>query len=246
MAEDAATDSPDNVSTTGSAAFQAAPGKPLRSPRDRRAIPEHGQQSLPPSPEDAGSVDFRKLTGSPEGDFRSRGYLPHFDQPGLVQMITFRLADALPREAVIKLGQIEQRKPDLYRRAESWLDAGYGACVLGTPEAAQVVSDALRHFDQQRYVLFAWVIMPNHVHVLIETRVGWSISAVVHSWKSFTANTVNRQLGRTGPLWQREYFDRAIRDERHFWAVVDYIHNNPVKANLVSEAKDWPFSSFSE
>ncbi|HUX88501.1 MAG TPA: hypothetical protein VMW65_15975, partial [Chloroflexota bacterium] len=123
MNEDAETESPDNVSITGSAAFQATRAKILRSPQDRLAIPEYGQQSLAPSPENADPADFRKRASSPGGNLRTRGYLPHFDRPGLVQMITFRLADALPREAVIKSEQIEQRKPDLQRRAESWLDA---------------------------------------------------------------------------------------------------------------------------
>jgi REP element-mobilizing transposase RayT len=72
------------------------------------------------------------------------------------------------------------------------------------------------HFDGQRYRLLAWVVMPNHVHVLIETMTGHTLAAVLHSWKSYTAKEANRLLGRTGDFWQPEYFDRFIRDDRHF------------------------------
>ena len=85
--------------------------------------------------------------------------------------------------------------------------------------------------------------MPNHVHFLIETMVGWSLSEVLYSIKSYTAKQANQRLGRGGPFWQREYHDRYMRDQAHMNAVVRYIHENPVKAGLVSKADDWPWSS---
>lgn len=85
--------------------------------------------------------------------------------------------------------------------------------------------------------------MPNHVHVLIETRENYPLSKVVQGWKSFTAKLINRHLGRTGTVWMRDYFDRYIRDDHHLAAVVAYIHNNPVKAGLVPNEQDWPYSS---
>jgi len=94
-----------------------------------------------------------------------------------------------------------------------------------------------------RYHLLAWVVMPNHVHVLIEVIQGYPLGDVIHSWKSFTAKQANKILGKTGAFWQRDYFDRFIRDEAHFANVVNYIHHNPVKAGLVRRAEDWPFSS---
>ncbi len=176
--------------------------------------------------------------------WHSRGYVPHFDRAGLVQLITFRLADSLPRgalEASPGTAQSLQRR----MRLERLLDNGYGECLLANRRIASLVEDELLHFDAGRYHLLAWVIMPNHVHVLVETLAGHPLSAILHSWKSYTAKAANRMLGRSGPIWQPEYFDRAIRDERHLAAAIEYIHNNPVKAGLAQRAEDWPFSSAS-
>jgi len=85
--------------------------------------------------------------------------------------------------------------------------------------------------------------MPNHVPVLIETQPMHPLPEVVHVWKSFTAKVINQAMGRQGMLWQREYFDRYIRDETHLQAVIDYIDNNPIQAGLVAVASDWPFGS---
>jgi putative transposase len=105
------------------------------------------------------------------------------------------------------------------------------------------VQTALLYFDGQHYRLIAWCIMPNHVHVLIETWPGYPLDKVLHSWKSFTALQANRLLDRTGEFWAREYYDRFIRDERHFAQTVAYIEQNPMKAGLVESAETWPFSS---
>lgn len=108
---------------------------------------------------------------------------------------------------------------------------------------AQLIEEALLHFDGQRYHLLAWVVMPNHVHVLIETLAGHPLAEVEHSWKSFTAKEANVILGRRGTFWQAESFDRVIRNEQHLANAIQYIHNNPVKAGLVSQAEDWLYSS---
>lgn len=102
---------------------------------------------------------------------------------------------------------------------------------------------ALLYFDGKRYRLVAWVIMPNHVHVLIETFEGFPLDTILHSWKFFTANEANKILNRKGAFWLREYFDRYIQDDRHFANAVWYIHENPVKAGFVDRAEDWLFSS---
>jgi REP element-mobilizing transposase RayT len=126
---------------------------------------------------------------------------------------------------------------------DRFLDAGHGACILRRPEVAQLVIDAWRHFDGDRYLLHAWVVMPNHVHVLCETRSGHPIPAIVNSWKTFTARQINRLLGRSGSVWLEDYWDRYIRDADHFERVVAYIHDNPVKVGLVAEREAWPWSS---
>src|SRR5262249_8435918 len=108
---------------------------------------------------------------------------------------------------------------------------------------ARLVIQAFQTFDGARYRLIAWVIMPNHVHVLIESFAGIPLVQVVQSWKSCTANQANRILRRTGPFWQPDYFDRAIRDERHFLRAIQYIHETPVKAGLAAVPEDYPYSS---
>lgn len=187
-------------------------------------------------------------------EWYSRGYLPHRDRKGLLQSITFRLADSLPQEKLRtleeELSQVPAEKVDAERRKkiEGWLDSGMGCCALRHPALAREVQNSLLHFHGERYVLVAWCIMPNHVHVLVETIA--PISQIVQGWKSFTARWAlarNDELGLRIPdakhLWQREYWDRFIRNEAHFNNAVDYIHQNPVKAGLCQRAEDWPYGS---
>ncbi|HEV2425529.1 MAG TPA: transposase [Terriglobia bacterium] len=108
---------------------------------------------------------------------------------------------------------------------------------------ARLVENALFFFDAARYHLHAWVVMPNHVHVLFTPEVGYTLSVILHSWKSFTASQANRLLGRYGRFWQEEYFDRYIRNQKHYLIVIDYIESNPVTAGLSGRKEDWPFSS---
>ena len=184
-------------------------------------------------------------TTSPHKGWHSRGYLPHFDQPDLVQSITFRLADALPAHVIESLSQDKEKLADLEKRQriEEYMDTGHGECYLRDLRIGQLVEDALLYFDKDRYRLLAWVVMPNHVHVLIEIIHGHPLHKIISSWKSFTAHKANKLLGRSGQFWFQDYFDRYIRNERHFYNVVRYIHENPVKAGLVAKAVDWPFSS---
>jgi REP element-mobilizing transposase RayT len=175
----------------------------------------------------------------------SRGYLPHFDQPDTIQMITFRLADSLPSHLLLTWQQGLHDDAEQRRRIEAYLDAGHGSCCLRDARVAKLVEGALLYFDGQHYHLLAWVVMPNHVHVLIEMAPGHRLPDIVHSWKSFTAKAANRILGRSGALWQPEYFDRYIRNPDHFDRAVHYIHENPVKAGLALQAEEWPFSSAS-
>jgi REP element-mobilizing transposase RayT len=108
-----------------------------------------------------------------------------------------------------------------------------------------MVQNALLFFDEKRYKLHAWVIMPNHVHVLVHVFDGFPVAGTVQSWKGFSAREANKLLGRQGAFWQRDYYDRYIRDDDHYCDAVEYIHNNPVKAGLVKIREDWEFSSVS-
>jgi putative transposase len=106
-----------------------------------------------------------------------------------------------------------------------------------------VVRESIFFYAGSRYRLIAWIIMPNHVHVLMSVFTGQHLPYIMHSIKSFTANRINKILCRSGQLWQHESFDRYIRDLRHRAATVKYIENNPVKARLCARASDWEFSS---
>jgi REP element-mobilizing transposase RayT len=101
----------------------------------------------------------------------------------------------------------------------------------------------LLHFDGIRYKLSAWVVMPNHVHFLLTRAANEELSRILHSFKSYTSHEANKSLRRSGQFWFEEYFDRYIRDAKHFTATVRYIENNPVKAKLCARPEDWPFSS---
>ena len=159
-------------------------------------------------------------------------------------MITYRLHDAMPatrrHEWLVLLALEDEREKRI--RIEAYLDAGHGECHLRRPEVAALVQENLLHFDGERYRLLAWVVMPNHVHALIET-LQTPLAEILHGWKSFTGKAANRLLNRAGDFWQNEYFDRFIRDEEHFHKAMCYIENNPVKAGLVRTAEEWIFGS---
>jgi REP element-mobilizing transposase RayT len=207
--------------------------------------------------------------------------------------LAFHLADSLPKGALDQLEEainelpVDARALERRKQIEAWIDAGYGSCALRDPRAAAIVQDALLFFDASRYRLMAWVVMPNHVHVLFEPLPAWSVARIVATWKKFTARkistsqgagilgtsrsagvpgtlvaggavavapqsagvpgTADLQIGsgkgRSTAFWHREYWDRYIRNERHFRQAVQYIHENPVKAGLVSKPEGWRWSS---
>ncbi|MBA3650802.1 MAG: class I tRNA ligase family protein [Chthoniobacterales bacterium] len=183
----------------------------------------------------------------------SRRNLPHWEQSGATYFVTFRLADSLPATKLSELEEerknwlkfhpqpwSDEEKRDYYERfsnqLERWLDAGEGACVLAQSAAAEIVAEALRHFDGERYELGAWVVMPNHVHVLVTPRAEHDLGDILHSWKSFTSNRINTLLDRSGPLWQRESYDHIVRNEAALTRITDYILSNPEKADITAPA----------
>lgn len=193
--------------------------------------------------------------GGPQGPhWHSRGYLPHFESSHEIQHVTFHLADSLPHAVVRRLEEelsgvpANQRETERLKRAFAYIDAGHGSCLLKDSNAAKIAEAALLHFDHERYRLLAWVVMPNHIHTLIQPLNEWTISRIVATWKLRTAQEIwkHRIYGddsEPGQIWQREYWDRFIRNERHFWKVVEYIELNPVAAGLVKKAEDWRWSS---
>ncbi len=187
-------------------------------------------------------------SNSPRG-WHTRGYLPHLEMSSRVTGITFRLADSLPKRVIEKLKQFYENTrdskdaPDLARNIAAYEDAGMGRCWLNIPECAEVVADALRYFNGERYDLIEWCVMPNHVHVMIRLRSEHSFEEVVRSWKNFTARKINQLVGRSGRLWAADYFDRLIRDEEHLVRARRYVRMNPVKAGLCHTPEEWRWSS---
>jgi len=143
-------------------------------------------------------------------------------------MITYRLADSLARDAVRDALACEKIEGERRKRLEALLDAGLGSCLLRRPEVARLVIDNWLYFEGVRYQLAAWVVMPNHVHVLVEVIAGYPLSEIVHGWKSFTAKAIARIIGVRGRVWWPDYWDRAVRNEKHFKRAVEYIVENPV------------------
>jgi REP element-mobilizing transposase RayT len=183
--------------------------------------------------------------------------LPHWTRDHATYSIVFRLADSLPghilqswrleREHIIaRAAQMERQLTEfeldrlefLYsEKVESHLNAGHGGCWMRDPRVARIVRDALLHFNEDRYRLFAWCVMPNHVHAVVRPFEGRPLPRVLHSWKSFTALSANRLLERSGPFWHTEYYDHLIRDGEDFSHAVRYVLQNPEKANL----GNWPW-----
>jgi len=178
--------------------------------------------------------------------------LPHWQQGETPCFITWRMADSLTQEKLAKLNEekdawLEENPTPWSPEKETeyhslfsdkiyeWLDQGAGSCALKQPKIRKIVEDALLHFNGERYTLHAACVMPNHVHVLISSQNGHSILDIVQSWKSFTAKAINNELGQDGTFWQPDYFDRLIRNEKHFETVASYILENPSKAKLGKE-----------
>jgi len=211
--------------------------------RRRRRVYEciaHKRETEPPL--EPGEALVESHIGSK--GWNTRGFLPHFDKPGTMQMLTFRLADAMPAvrrrewEALFRIeNQREQRT-----KLEAYLDLGYGDCLLKESPVAGALEKVLIKFDGERYRIAAWVIMPNHVHVLVEL---WTLPLwrLMKAWKGVSARLINQLLAREGELWQDDYWDRFIRDEIHFGKAQRYIESNPANAGLARASAQWPWSS---
>ena len=200
------------------------------------------------------AVEFAEAIRSAHEHFSSRlgetvttkHNLQHWGQSGVIVFVTFRLADSLPSSVLTRWGQEKSEwltahpepwSPDdireyahLTNRMEKWLDAGYGECVLARTDCRQIVAGALEHFNGARYVLHSYIVMPNHVHVLVELKSKDDLSKMLHSWKSYAASAINRTLGRSGSFWQRDYFDRLVRNADHYGRCVAYIRKNELVA----------------
>jgi len=191
----------------------------------------------------------------------SRGYLPHVKREGAAYFVTFRLVDSLPREVLLRFerehaealrglpakgttAQAEEIHRELRRKIERYLDQGAGECHLRRPEIADMIAEALRHFHGDHYLLDDWVVMPNHVHLILWPLPDFTLSEILKSRKRHTARQANLILGRTGDtFWQRESYDHWIRNDDEQARIRRYIRMNPVNARLCQAPEDWKWSS---
>jgi len=209
------------------------------------------------------SLDPTGIPPATEIHKRRGAYLPHWTQDGGWYSVTFRLWDSLPQQVVdswlferkniIKTAaqmkrplsdHEERRLAHLYsEKVERYLDAGYGSCFMKDRRVATLIRSALFHFNEVRYSLAAWCVMPNHVHVVVQPFAGKELTAgtavpiaelpdILHSWKSFTSKEAHKLLDRSGEFWQAEYYDHLIRNEGDFRHAVRYVLDNPIKAKL--------------
>ncbi len=204
-----------------------------------------------------------------------RRFLPHYFIPGLPVFITTRLHGSLPKHVILdliqkyetestKLNSLKNEKLKLQRKLEieqkyflkyDELLNHYNHRVnwLADQRVAHIVADSLHWGNKRKYQLFAFTIMTNHVHIVLEPILPhdhnntpqkpiYVLSGIMESFKKFTAREANQVLGRTGQFWQRESYDRVVRSEKELHNIIQYILMNPVKANLVEKPEDYPWT----
>jgi len=181
--------------------------------------------------------------------WHSRGYLPHFDGIVIPQFISLHLADSVPWEVIerwnreLNTNSSMQDKILLQKRIEKYADHGYGEAYFKDSRLAEMVQETLLKDDGRKYHLSAWVVMPNHLHMLVTRFENHTLSDIMQSFKSITSHKANKTLRRSGQFWMLEYFDRYIRTAEHHRNTIRYIENNPVKARLCARPEDFRFSS---
>ncbi len=170
-------------------------------------------------------------------------HLPHWQQDGCSYFITFRLSDSLPANVLHNW----QKELELFHKnhpqpwdfqtqrqfilrfretLEAWLDAGHGNCILRDSATREIVENALKYFHGDRYILDSFVIMPNHVHVIVKPLDDHKLSDILHSWKSFTAKEINKATKTEGRIWMDESYDTIIRYSEDLIDCRRYISNN--------------------
>jgi REP element-mobilizing transposase RayT len=188
--------------------------------------------------------------------------LPHWEQPHVCYFLTYRTMDSIPKEVMdawirershwlthhgieVHANEDWHSRLELLTAAEraefhghfstqlqDYLDQGHGQCVLRRATLRHIVAESLRCFDEERYRLGGFVIMPNHVHVLVQCLGSTRVKPMGNSWKRYTACEINKRLGRSGHFWQGESHDHIVRSPQQFWHYRRYIEENPAKAHL--------------
>ena len=173
--------------------------------------------------------------------------LPHWYQKGKTQFVTFRLADSLPQSKIEEYQLLKEQwtkeHPQPWTKTEQeeydkhigihlnkWLDDGLGSCVLKRADVRKCLEEALAFYDGKEYNIHAYVIMPNHVHILLTPIGDVNVVDILGRVKGYSAKKINQTIGSSGELWQKDMFDRIVRSDENFNAIIEYIRTNP--ANL--------------
>jgi putative transposase len=169
-------------------------------------------------------------------------HLPHWQPENAALFVTWRLYGSLPRIVhVLK----DQTPGKAFVAIDRELDkAATGPRSLQDQRVAQCVADTLQYGEKQLglYELCAWVLMVNHVHILIDPKA--KLQKITRSIKSYSARQANAILQRTGrPFWQEESYDHWARGPKKMGKLIQYIEQNPVAAGLAERAEDWRWSS---
>jgi len=187
-----------------------------------------------------------------------RGKLPHWEVERGRYFVTVRLADSLPESVLLRLREITEalakvescsaRFSALQRQyfgtLERYLDVGTGDCLLRDASAAKIILEELDALDDWQVAAPHYSVMPNHLHALLVPATGceYSLHEIMKRLKGRSALRMRRSMGGVGPVWQREWFDRWMRNDHEWERTVDYIRNNPVKAGLVAKWQDHPWT----
>jgi REP element-mobilizing transposase RayT len=177
-------------------------------------------------------------------DYRRR--LPHWFPDDAIVFVTWRLAGSVPvGQTIAVCGLATSNVPASFLQHDERFDrSDFGPVWLRDTRVASMIVNALLYGEgvRQLYHLRAWVIMPNHAHVVLEPRV--PMPGIMRWLKGRTGRMANRILGRTGmPFWQDESFDHWVRSEEELREAIEFVEGNPVKAGLVGSKEQWAWSS---
>jgi cobyrinic acid a,c-diamide synthase len=170
--------------------------------------------------------------------------LPHWHQEDKTVFVTFRLADSLPQSKLQELQAFKAQwlrehpqpwddntrndyEKSVRQKTDRWLDQGYGSCILALPDVRKMVADALLAKHGTSYWLHHFVIMPNHVHLLVTPIGNNSLTKTFGGIKQYTARIINLDRGTKGDVWQRRTFDHLVRNESQYERCISYIKDNP-------------------
>jgi REP element-mobilizing transposase RayT len=199
------------------------------------------------------------MTRKPETIAFWYGRLPHWEVAEGRYFVTIHLAGAIPPQGQERIHAMTQEYEKLsehdaegrlnvqrriYREMESWLDRTDFAADLQRPDVARMVIDAIRFRQGTTWNMLEYVVMPSHLHLFFELR-REGLKHCLEQFKRWTGHEAAKLLGREGPrFWQDEWFDHWSRSDEEDEKIIEYIRQNPVKAKLVKDYRDWPYGSW--